>query len=191
MTSLKRDILVVLLIAVLVVAGVVVYLNRSTPALTKAVGTGNPIENYVPAVLYNGGLYSALPAKFNDTLVVAGAVSHTSTFTQGSSGTALTQLISGTGAFIGANLAQAATTSQAYDIAVSGVQVNDKVFVSLSTTTTSTNLGWRVLGASASSTSGYITVTLQNLTGGTQSIAAGGNAGGNSWGSSTQYWVVR
>lgn len=102
-----------------------------------------------------------------------------------------TFVTAGSGVFLGANLAQAATTSKEYDIAVPGVVAGDKIIISLPTTTPATNEGWKVLGASASSTSGYITVKLQNLTGGTQSIAAGGNAGSNSWGSTTQYWVYR
>lgn len=129
------------------------------------------------------------------TLSVTGATTLASTtattFKIGQSGTATTLALNGTCALLGANLAVAATTTQAFDCTVAAAVAGDRVFVSLATTTPTTNEGWKLHGANASSTSGYITILLTNLTGGTVSPAAGGNAGANSWASTTQYWIVR
>ncbi len=59
-----------------------------------------------------------------------------------------------------------ATTTKALDCAVTGVVAGDFVVVAPATTTTSgSQLGWKIVGANASSTSGFVTVKLQNDTG--------------------------
>ena len=79
-------------------------------------------------------------------------------------GTSLTYLKKGTCNLIGTPTI-VATSTQAMDCSVSGVVVGDTVFVQLATTTPSTFQGWRIMGANASSTSGYLTVKLSNQTG--------------------------
>lgn len=80
------------------------------------------------------------------------------------SGTSVTKLLKGTCNLIGTPTISATSTS-AMDCAVSGVVAGDTVFMQTPTTTPATFEGWNILGANASSTSGYLTVILQNLTG--------------------------
>lgn len=114
----------------------------------------------------------------------AGFIAGTSGIKFGTSGSTVTQLLVGTCNLI-SDASIAATSTAAVDCAVTGSVAGDKVFVSLATTTPSTNLGWRITGANASSTSGYITVKLMNLTG------AAAVPSVSSVGSSTQYLIIR
>lgn len=84
----------------------------------------------------------------------------------GSSGSTVTQLLKGTCNLIGA-ASIAATSTGVMDCAVTGVVVGDTVFVRSATTTSATGgmWGWDIAGANASSTSGFITVKLRNMTG--------------------------
>lgn len=113
------------------------------------------------------------------------ALGSSSTLTVGPSGTALTQVISGTCNFIGMDASQTASTTVAYDCAVTGVVAGDKVILGTPTTTPTTFLGWNINGASASSTSGYITAYFTNMTG-ANAIPSAGKVG-----SSTPYIVIR
>lgn len=65
-----------------------------------------------------------------------------------------------------------ASTSGA-NTALTGITAGDTVFVKFATTTSTTFAGLSVLGASASSTSGYITMKVYNGTGGTFTWTSG------------------
>lgn len=100
----------------------------------------------------------------------------------GSTGTRVGPIIVGAGSLISANYSSlAASTSLAADIAVPGVVSGDYVFAQFATST-AVSAGWLVTGASASSTSGFITVRYVNNTGAVATIPA-------SIASTTQYQV--
>lgn len=87
----------------------------------------------------------------------------------GSSGSRVGPIITGTCALIlpGTNTATA-STSISMDCAVTGVVSGDTVFASFATSTAITStagLGWSIAGASASTTSGFITLRINNNTG--------------------------
>ena len=142
-----------------VIAGVVFYLIPSAKV-------GGTVENF-PTQWYNGlfaGHTKQLSIDANGKLVTSGGITNTGTATIGASGTGLTQVLKGTCSLIGAPTI-AATSTAAMDCAATGAVAGDTVFFTLATTTPSTNLGWRVIGANASSTSGFLTFIVQNLTG--------------------------
>jgi hypothetical protein len=105
----------------------------------------------------------------------------------GNSPTNLGDVKVGSCSLLGADVSQAATTTASYDCAVTGVISTDLVTsFMLSTSTQNTSLlNWSVMGARASTTAGFITVRLTNLTGtaATPSVTAVG--------SSTVYTVVK
>lgn len=86
---------------------------------------------------------------------------------------------------IGSGVSQTASTTAVYDCLASGVVPGDKVVAQLASSTVAVGLGWSIVGAKASSTAGYITVILANLTGATKVPAA------TSVGSSTAYYAWR
>lgn len=167
---------------------------NAASTISTNISTGGTLTVDTTSTL-TGAVTMSASATVGTTFAVSGASTLASTtattFKIGQSGTATTLALNGTCALLGANLAVAATTTQAFDCTVAAAVAGDRVFVSLATTTPTTNEGWKLHGANASSTSGYITILLTNLTGGTVSPAAGGNAGANSWASTTQYWIVR
>lgn len=133
------------------------------------------------------------------TLTVSGAsslaaVTTSGTLTVGSSGTALTQIIKGScSSWNGTGLnsmdgSQTASTTEAYDCAVTGVVSGDVVIAQLASstpiTTTAGSAYWSIVGAQASTTSGYITILLYN-NGPTAVPSALGV------GSSTSYIIIR
>lgn len=124
-----------------------------------------------------GAVYNTVRQTFNSGIEVTGATSTMNILQLGSSGTALQQVITGTCNLVGGTIA--ATSSSAATCAVTGVQSGDLVFATLATSTA----GAVLTGARASTTSGYITVRLLNLTGGASSVSA--------LGSSTAYFIVR
>lgn len=96
----------------------------------------------------------------------------------------------GTGALIVGTQTQSASTTAPYDIAVSGVVSGDLVSSALFATTTGNGAfggsgQWIIIGGKASSTSGFITLTVFNNTGGTSNLGISGIA------SSTVYTVVK
>lgn len=99
-------------------------------------------------------------------------------------GTQIDNLLVGTCNMVGMDVTQTATTTSAYDCAVTGVVAGDIVLANFPTTTPSTNLGWHLLGVNASSTAGYITFLVQNLTGADAVPSA------SAVGSSTPYMVI-
>lgn len=92
-------------------------------------------------------------------------------------GSSVTSIIKGTCNLVGGTIA--ATSSAVADCAVTGVLDGDLVFATLATSTANAVID----GARASSTSGFITVRLHNLTGAASSVSA--------LGSSTAYFVIR
>lgn len=149
-------------------------------------------------------------------VTVSGATTFTSTAAIGSSGTALTQALSGTCNQLMPGQIVAASSTLYMDCAVTSVVSGDKVFVQLpmsATSTinaTSTTGGWVFLGAVASTTSGYISFAWQNRIGQATPIPSCGSSGGGTacgtsivsgstaaagasigLGSSTQYWIIR
>lgn len=147
----------------------------------KTLGGSSFFEQF--PVHFGGGLYVGTTKQLS--ISSAGSIATTGTLSVGSSGTTITQIVAGTCDLVGMDATQNASTTRSYDCAVAGVVNDDKVFVQLSTTTPSTNLGWRVNGASASTTSGYITISLMNLTGGNVTPSA------SRVGSSTSYVIYR
>ena len=109
-------------------------------------------EDYDPYIKYNGGYNSDLSIKT------------TADITVGSSGNAISKLIATTCNLTGMNVSHPASTTRAYDCAVSGLLSTDRVFAQLSTTTIT--LGgtpyWTITSAGASSTNGFATVLIWN-----------------------------
>lgn len=77
----------------------------------------------------------------------------------------------------------AASSSLPYDCAVSGVISTDQVFAQFATST-ALGGGWLITGASASSTSGFITINALNNTGAAATMPA-------SIASTTKYFIVK
>lgn len=102
-----------------------------------------------------------------------------------SSPTNVSLILAGTCNFVGMDVSQTATTTSSYDCAVPGIIAGDIIQLQPATTTPTTNLGWRVNGANASSTAGFITAAWMNLTGGNAIPSV------SKVGSSTQYYVFR
>lgn len=114
----------------------------------------------------------------------AGAETNTGSLKLGTNSDAKTISTSGTcNLWVGGNTTIAATTTVAFDCqagslsasALTGVPAwasGDRVFLTQSTTTNSTNEGIRILGGTGSTTAGYIAVKIQNLTGTTYTIAS-------------------
>ena len=156
------------------------------------VGSGKPdsglgavgqklVENYIPVIKDNGGIRTALP------MLISG------TFQMGSSGTAINRLNIGTCYFAPDSATIAASSTQKVTCqgtavheagisALTGVADGDSVNVTLSSTTAGTvDEGWiAVIGATASSTQGYIELLIWNGTGATYTFpvdtAASGTA---------------
>lgn len=130
-----------------------------------------------------GGNQSApsLGGSTSDSWSVGGNLSITGTsaltggVTVGSSGTASTNLAFGTCNINAAATTIAASSTVTVDCgsgsngrtALTGVQAADTVFLHLATTTPTTFGGLRILGYSASSTTGYLTALIYNETGAT------------------------
>lgn len=95
----------------------------------------------------------------------------------GTSGTSLSQIVKGTCNLVGGTVA--ATSTAFADCAVTGVVDGDLVFATFATSTP----GATIVGARASSTSGFITVKVLNLSGASRDITA--------FGTSTAYVVIR
>lgn len=81
-------------------------------------------------------------------------------------GTELKAFNSGTCNLLGMDASAAATSTTSYDCAVTGVLSTDKVEVDLGTSSPAVLYGgWPVMNAYASTTNGFITVRVMNLTG--------------------------
>ncbi len=181
----------------LLIVAIIGWFTPYIPRSKSGSGTGTlAAEDYNPVIKYNGGYYSALPIEtastvtVGTTLSVTGATNLTGLITTGSgglkigsSGVAMTQFISGTGALIYSNPSVIASTTLPFDIAVTGVIDGDKVFVQTATTTAN-GAGWLITGASASTTSGFITLRIVNNSGATNVIP-------RNIASNTPYLIIR
>ena len=110
------------------------------------------------------------------------------------SGTGINRLIAGNCTLIspsGAGATIAASTTKAFDCAVTNASPNDNVIAQVATSTAGNIMNgaggfvFTVVGAKASSTAGYITLVILNLSG----IAAQPSMIG--YGSTTAYWLFR
>lgn len=90
----------------------------------------------------------------------------------------------GTCELIGTNVSQAASSTRPYDCIVANAQSGDFVVSNISRGTALTSLGWSIVGASASTTNGYITFVIANQTGGARTPST------DAVGSSTPYFVI-
>lgn len=153
-------------------------------------------ESYMPYLYSNGGYYSALPIQTTSTVTSVGMSSTGSStvsggFTIGSTGTQLSNVSAGTCYLAPSGASIAASTTVIVDCqktaAVSasgiaplvGVRSGDKVVATLSTTTAGTTYsGLDIIGASASTTNGYISLTLSNQTGAAYTWPTSGIASG-------------
>lgn len=185
MTNIQK---VITVAVILVLVGGTYLLARNTkdtPGIFGAIGT-NPVENYIPIIKYNEGYYSELPVTTTSDLTAA--LGSFTSFKLGSTGTTQTRQNTGICYLaVGSStpLAVAASSTVAVDCqgtnvlasatasysALAGVTADDNVSISMPTTTPTTNLGLSVQGVGASSTPGYITVKIKNLTGGTFTFA--------------------
>lgn len=109
----------------------------------------------------------------------------------GANGSRVGPIIVTTCNLIGLDTAQAASTTKPYDCAVTGVVSGDTVFFAESTTTatyTAGNAPFRIVGAKASTTAGFVTLAVENFLGASQ---APGNIANiqTGFGSSTQVVV--
>jgi len=146
----------------------VFFTGTNLPRFLGAAG-GLLAENYIPYVQYNGGYYSE------------------KNFQLGANGSDNAEMTAGTCNMIVQATAVTASTTAAYDCAITGVVSGDIVFASVGTTTGTGILGssgWTIVGAKASSTSGYITINMFNGTG------VNGNPSIAGYSSSTNYWVI-
>ena len=101
----------------------------------------------------------------------------------GTACTLITQIQKGTGSLIMPSFTVAASSTVAADIAVAGVQSGDTVFAQF-VSGSANGAGWLVTQATASTTSGYITLRIVNNTGASAVIPA-------TLASSTQYLTLR
>lgn len=107
--------------------------------------------------------------------VFGGTVSLTSTFKLGANGTTESRINSGFCNIQASGTTIAASSTKVVDCgagttggtALTGVTAGDRCFLGQSTTTPATSNGLIIAGASASSTAGFITAVLSNLTGAT------------------------
>ena len=101
----------------------------------------------------------------------------------GQRGTQLAQVLKGTCALRAPSFTVAASTTVAMDCAVTGVLSSDTVFAQFATSSVVGN-GWLISGANASSTSGFITMRVENRVGASAVIPA-------SVASTTKYLILR
>lgn len=77
-----------------------------------------------------------------------------------------TGFVSGSCNLIGTDVSQAASSTAAYDCAISGVTSSHKAVAQLKRATAfGTNIGWTIHASQASTTAGYVTVILGNWSG--------------------------
>lgn len=194
-------------IAVIGVLALVGLYKSPVKKLPSSYGTttgGNMLaEQYIPYVLYNGGYNTA--KDINTSSFLGG----TGTFQFGSAGTTFTRDNSGTCYFIPTATTIVASTTQTVDCqataavgnpnatgsALAGVTSGDVVQIQLSTSTASYNSttltnapqGLTVVGASASTTAGYISVRLFNGFGTTYTWPVGVIGGVNASGTASYF----
>jgi len=149
----------------LVIAGVIVGLLFSAISVKS-----NPV----------GGVYNQVTKYFYDginvgtsgqyTISSTGAVTNTASVTTGTNGSTISFVKATTCNLVGGTIA--ATSSAVGDCAVTGVVAGDLVIPTLATSTANVV----ATGARASSTAGFVTVRLLNLTGSASSFTAVGSS---------------
>ncbi len=134
------------------------------------------IGGIIGYALHGNGPSFGAAADCQSTTCLSGGLSITSgllqsngTFQVGSSGSSLSQVLATTCSLIYTNSSIIASSSTAFDCAVTGVVSTDKVFVQEATSTAAA-AGWAIIGASASTTSGFVTFNIVNNTGATNNI---------------------
>lgn len=181
----------------LVIAGIVVALvlgiasvlgfrfNVSGSAGTVAGALNNQyIEQYVPAIRYNGGYNSQLPIKTTGGVTIGstGTPENNSAWGTCYVKAYATTIAASSSASVDCQATAAVDASpNRIGTPLAGVQPNDSVIAIFSTTTAGTagiGSGIEVLGASASSTAGYITLLVGNGTGATYTWPTNLNATG-------------
>lgn len=147
----------------------------------------------IASVLMVNGVSSTVNTALGDSAPTAGATTPGSRFPHGitvgnpavlgGNPTNLGKLLFGTCSLIAPSFTVAATSTMPMDCAITGVTPTDGAFAQFATSTATTYGGWSVRGASASSTAGYITVSVVNGTGASAVIPA-------SIASSTKYIIL-
>lgn len=116
--------------------------------------------------------------------VAANVTSVTNPWRFGANGAIFSEFKAATCDLIGTNASQLASTSVAYDCAVTGVASGDVIMAQLASSTPAVGQGWSIKASRASTTAGYVTVLLSNETGANKVPSA------TSVGSSTQIWYL-
>ena len=153
-------------IAVVVSVFAVVSLASATSTISTNISTGGTL-----AVTGASTLTGAVTA--SATLAVTGASTLTGGATVGSSGTALVRVNSGFCNVQSSTNTITASTTKAIDCgggtyaatALTGITAGDRVLLGQPTTTSTVFGGLQILGASASTTQGFITLIVANNTG--------------------------
>jgi len=177
-----KDILIgVAVTIVAVVIGLFIYAKISgtqsvpAPSLGGIGGVGDlPIENYIPYVRDNGGIYTNYPVQFTNGWTESGGGTETGGVTIGSSGTAINQVNYGFGDVIAYSNTIAGSSTARVDIGSTG-QVGGTLPGIVPTSecdvyATTTVGAWGsldVIGSYASTTAGYCTINVFNQTGAT------------------------
>lgn len=164
----KNKIILIIATLALVIAGVAVALN-------SGLFLGSGATHFQKESFYEG-LFAGTNRQIN--------ISRDGTMTIGTSGSALSVVAKGTCSIL-ANASVAATSTKNFDCAFSGVRAGDIVMAHLSASSTLASQ-YVVKGYVASSTDGYITFSVLNLTG-----AAAIPAATNGFGSSTEIVILR
>lgn len=120
----------------------------------------------------------------NSTTVPGGVAPTQGKLTIGLTGTPLGQVMASTCALIANSYTVAASSTVPMDCAVTNALSTDLVFAQFATSTQIGQGGWAVRGSSASSTNGFITITVVNSTGASNLIPA-------SVASTTKYIILR
>lgn len=122
----NKSVLAIAILALIVaIIGVWPSSVGNSDLVTATPGTQLPIEQYIPAVLYNGGIYSTLPIQTTSTLTADNV-------TIGTNGGTINEIKSTTCnlSTTVANL-PVATSSKPFQCAITGVASGDQVYVTL------------------------------------------------------------
>lgn len=158
-----------ILTVVVVLAIVIGYLVGGSSGAPKVGGT---VENF--PVLFSNGLKAGNGSTPQFQISSTGALTTTGTLTLGTNGTALNAIQTGTCTIYAYSTTIAATSSARVDCqagaaaltAITGIASGDRIFATLASTTVDTTQGGLVLeSAAASTTAGFITLKILNLTG--------------------------
>jgi len=148
--------------------------------MTKNIGTIALV-----IAIFIGGFFAGSSMSSNDlrgstsaTWTAANLVSQ-GTLKVGTNGTVIGDILSGS-CTISGNAPITATTAAPFACAVAGAGDGDVVMVQQATTTSS---GFSIVGASASSTAGFITISVANRSGADGAVPS-------SIASGTRYWVI-